>query len=69
MWYFDPRINPGTVISKDPSRQDLLSNEDDSSGLGGDQTDVLSLRRKAGESRCAELVWGRRHSSPESKGR
>ena len=46
----------------------VLSNEDDSSSLGGDQIGVLSRRRKAGESRCAENVAGRRRSLPESGG-
>ena len=36
----------------------IPSNENDSSGLGGDQTSVLSWRRKAGESRHAQTVSG-----------
>ena len=44
----------------------IPGDEADSSGLGRDQTVVLSLRRKTGGSRHIETILGRRHDLPES---
>ena len=67
-WYFDPRIIPGIKSQVEiVLGRTLFGDEADSSGIGGDQTGVLSQRRNIGESRRIETITGRRGDSPESR--
>ena len=63
MWYFDPRIIPGTshkLRSFWAGPYQVLKL------IAPALAVILLQRRKAGELRCAETVSGRRGSSPKS---
>ena len=60
VWYFDPRIIPGTSHKlRSFWVRTIPGDEADSSGLGGDQTGVLSQRRMTSESRRTETILGK----------